>query len=91
MYFQLNENNLSGEDDLTYKKLNEMLHWITDNFQWRHYGAYNVVNFLENIPINWSGFILDSTRFDSTEDYEMYIERLSVSFSCLVERRAQDI
>ena len=75
---QVDGNHLKGEDTLTYKKLKEMLQYVIDGYKWRHFGAYNVVNFLENTPVDWSRFVVDSTRFDSEADFRNYLARLCV-------------
>ncbi len=76
--FQINQNDLNSDDKLTYKLLKEHVETFVNGWKWRHYGLFNQVNFLENIPVDFSSFIVDSTRFTSVSDFEMYIKRLEV-------------
>ncbi len=80
---QVKRNNLSIEERKTYKQLYENVSAVVDGFRWRYHGACNIVNFLENLPIAWSSFVVFSTRFASLDDFEMYAKRLSVSGSYL--------
>ena len=64
------------------RKLKEMLQCVIDGYKWSHYGAYNVVNLLENTPVDWSRFVVDSTRFESEADFRNYLARLCVCIYC---------
>ena len=41
-----------------------------------------MVNFLENTPVDWSRFVVDSTRFESEADFRNYLARLCVCIYC---------
>ena len=42
----------------------------------RYHGLFNCVNFLENIPVDFVSYLIDSMKFESVSDYEKYISRL---------------
>ena len=67
---------LAAEGKMNHQLLKANLDSFIDNYKWRSYSTYNCINFLENVPLNFSSFIIGAMKFDTAVDFEKYICRL---------------
>lgn len=75
---ELKENISTNEDEqFLYKLIFDDLDIFTKGYKWRFYGCYNAVNFLETIPIEFMSFIVNSTPFETSQDFSKYLKRLN--------------
>ena len=72
------KNDLQRKDQITYELLHYNLQTFIDGYKWRFHGAYNPVNYMENTPVDFVGFLVRSTKFETVADFETYIQRLRV-------------
>ncbi len=73
---KINPSDLDKDDRLTYELYKVMLKTKVDGYKWRFHGAFNAVNFLECVPVDFVSFLIDSMLFKTTKDFEVYLKRL---------------
>lgn len=72
----------------TYDLMRDQLKTMVDGYKWKTYCAYNPVNFLENIPVDFISTIGSSMKFNTESDFEKYVARLKAIATLAEEQEA---